>query len=244
MLAQDSLRVRSRLDALCSDRMAGRGYVAGGDRKAARYIRKAYQQAGLSTLPGHTWFQAFHFPVNSFPGPVTLKVDGKALVPGRDFLVSPASPSIRGTYTLRNAAETPALRDSVDIAGRWMLFDTTGTGISYSRKQADSVRNSVNAAGILWTTGAKLTWSVSQKQERLPEIVVVDSVFPHNPSTIEVRIRSRFKKHHKARNVIGYLPGTGHTDSALFITAHYDHLGRMGRQAVFRGANDNASGLS
>jgi Zn-dependent M28 family amino/carboxypeptidase len=108
----------------------------------------------------------------------------------------------------------------------------------------DSLRNTSPAAGILWTTGTKLTWSVSQKQDRIPEIVVVDSVLPDKPSQIEVQIGSRFKKHHKARNVIGYLPGTGNCDSALFITAHYDHLGRMGREAVFRGANDNASGVS
>jgi aminopeptidase YwaD len=243
-LAQDSVRVRSTLDELCSDRLAGRGYVAGGDRKAARFLRKAFQTAGLSTLPGNTWFQAFYFSVNSFPGPVSLKIDGKSLVPGRDFLVSPQSPSIKGTYTLRNGLEKTESCNASNTPKPWMLFDTTGTGISFSRKQADSLRNCMHAAGNLWTTGTKLTWSVSQKQDRIPEIVVVDSVFPHNPSRMEVRIRSQFKKQHKARNVIGYLPGTGNCDSALFITAHYDHLGRMGREAVFRGANDNASGVS
>ena len=33
-------------------------------------------------------------------------------------------------------------------------------------------------------------------------------------------------------------------DSFIFITAHYDHLGGMGLNTFFPGANDNASGVS
>jgi Zn-dependent M28 family amino/carboxypeptidase len=33
-------------------------------------------------------------------------------------------------------------------------------------------------------------------------------------------------------------------DSFIVISAHYDHLGRMGKQTYFPGANDNASGTS
>ncbi|NJO68366.1 MAG: M28 family peptidase [Bacteroidetes bacterium] len=47
---------------------------------------------------------------------------------------------------------------------------------------------------------------------------------------------------HNARNVIGYLPGE--TDTFIVFTAHYDHLGYMGRNTMFPGANDNASGTS
>ena len=36
--------------------------------------------------------------------------------------------------------------------------------------------------------------------------------------------------------------GTAQPDSFIFITAHYDHLGGMGKDTYFPGANDNASG--
>ena len=36
--------------------------------------------------------------------------------------------------------------------------------------------------------------------------------------------------------------GTALPDSFIFITAHYDHLGGMGKDTYFPGANDNASG--
>ena len=35
-----------------------------------------------------------------------------------------------------------------------------------------------------------------------------------------------------------------HPDSFLVVTAHYDHLGGMGKTTYFPGANDNASGVS
>src|SRR5690606_19114705 len=34
------------------------------------------------------------------------------------------------------------------------------------------------------------------------------------------------------------------SDSMVVFTAHYDHLGGMGRRTFFPGANDNASGVS
>lgn len=43
------------------------------------------------------------------------------------------------------------------------------------------------------------------------------------------------------RNVIGMLKGT--SDTSIYITAHYDHLGTDGR-FYFRGADDNASGVA
>lgn len=43
---------------------------------------------------------------------------------------------------------------------------------------------------------------------------------------------------------MGYVPGTTNADSFIVFTAHYDHLGRMGKEALFAGANDNASGTA
>lgn len=46
----------------------------------------------------------------------------------------------------------------------------------------------------------------------------------------------------KGVNVVGYLPGENQ-NQFIVITAHYDHLGKKGRQ-IFAGANDNASGVA
>ncbi len=44
-------------------------------------------------------------------------------------------------------------------------------------------------------------------------------------------------------NVLGYLPGTVHSNKLIVVTAHYDHLGGQGRN-VYLGADDNASGVA
>jgi Zn-dependent M28 family amino/carboxypeptidase len=45
-----------------------------------------------------------------------------------------------------------------------------------------------------------------------------------------------------ARNVLGMVKGKG--KGWVVVSAHYDHLGMMGPDALFPGANDNASGVA
>lgn len=45
-------------------------------------------------------------------------------------------------------------------------------------------------------------------------------------------------------NVLGFVRGTDSPDSFVVITAHYDHLGAIGPDYYFPGANDNASGTA
>ena len=45
------------------------------------------------------------------------------------------------------------------------------------------------------------------------------------------------------KNVIGMVPGEL-ADSYIVFTAHYDHLGMMGKKTMFPGASDNASGTA
>jgi len=52
------------------------------------------------------------------------------------------------------------------------------------------------------------------------------------------------KSKDKAENVVAYMKGSKYPDEVLVITSHYDHLGMMGTDAVFPGANDNASGVA
>ena len=102
-------------------------------------------------------------------------------------------------------------------------------------------------APVMEITRDKFTWSVSQTANAYPFVQVQDSVFQRmNEGSIDLHIETRLLKDHTAKNVIGYLPARKHAKKKpfLFITAHYDHLGRMGQASYFPGANDNASGVS
>ena len=65
---------------------------------------------------------------------------------------------------------------------------------------------------------------------------------------MQKQLRSRLNNHYyenyPTQNVIGYIPGKTEPDSFFVFTAHYDHLGRMGSETYFPGANDNASGTA
>ncbi len=50
-------------------------------------------------------------------------------------------------------------------------------------------------------------------------------------------------KHVIAENVIGWIPGKKNPDEFVFLTAHYDHLGKRGEE-IYNGADDDGSGTS
>jgi hypothetical protein len=46
----------------------------------------------------------------------------------------------------------------------------------------------------------------------------------------------------QSSNVLAVLPGTDLKDEYLFVTAHYDHLGKRGDSVIYYGADDDGSG--
>ena len=69
---------------------------------------------------------------------------------------------------------------------------------------------------------------------------------PLNNFNVEKIIRTKLilKKRRikvEASNVMGYIEGSGKKDEYVFITAHYDHLGKRGN-IIYYGADDDGSG--
>ena len=90
----------------------------------------------------------------------------------------------------------------------------------------------------------KLTWSVSPLQENYTGVEVLKSALPGKPENIMLNIQNAFIKDFEAANVCAIIRGTKHPDSVVLFSAHYDHLGGMGSETYFPGANDNASGIA
>lgn len=90
----------------------------------------------------------------------------------------------------------------------------------------------------------KLTFSVASNSVNACKI---ELLYPNNfkeLKTAEVFIESKVLTKYINKNICSYLNGTTTNDSMIVFTAHYDHLGGMGKQCFFPGANDNASGVS
>ena len=90
----------------------------------------------------------------------------------------------------------------------------------------------------------KLTWSVSQKVSDSCLVIIDKKKISFPPAVFSANIDNKLLKSFKARNICAMVRGTRMPDSILLITAHYDHLGGMGRDTYFPGANDNASGIA
>jgi aminopeptidase YwaD len=242
--AQDSAYARQVVKKLASSSLHGRGYLANGQEKAAAFIRKEFRKTGLKH-PGEDYYQKFHFTVNTFPGRQELSINGQKLVPGKDFLVDPASPSLRGSYYIRDnviGSEIHAYpvekvgksgSEPKNLAGG--KLKVPGTLILH--------REDGSEAGRIRVLRSKLTWSVatSQKQIAGMDLLAADSVLLLK--YLKISISGRMKTV-ETQNVIACLPGSTFPDSIIFFTAHYDHLGMMGKKVYFPGANDNASGVA
>lgn len=247
--AQDPITVRGRawLDTLTSPAFEGRGYVNDGDRIAADWIAKQFERFGLAPMKG-AWFEPFQFNVNSFPDSVRLSVDGQELQPGTGFIVDPESGSASGSYPLVHI--TPD--DLITPERRRMAMGVlSGKAVMVHwppSKNPDSLRlfhqwerDLMHYAPVVKRV-AKLTWSVAQEAQPFPLFEVNSAALTDSSSSVRLQVSNKLLSRHQARNVMGMVKGK--SKKWVIIGAHYDHLGRMGPDALFPGANDNASGVA
>jgi hypothetical protein len=202
---------RKMVDTLASETFWGRGYTKDGMKKAAGFLAAAFQSYGLQPMNGSFFLQEFTHSVNTFPGKMEITVNGKELLPGKDYIISPESRGVKGEGNLI---------------------------------QADSVQFVNQKDRLIFKLENKLTWSVSQEAADY-SVVLVDKKSVSLPLTsYKVNFENKLEKKFRANNVCAIVKGTAKPDSVILITAHYDHLGGMGSDTYFPGANDNASGVS
>lgn len=241
------------VDTLASDYMAGRGYVNKGDLKAAEFIRGEYRAMQLSSISGD-YFQHFSFPMNTIEGEIIFELDGKQLEAGNDFTIPSSAVSCNKTYELvwlsyRTAKSERRLQRFVKKNNLKTKIVVVDPKIAKKKKtkeifKALSYSNPLGSAGVI-IPKKKLIWSVSdgRKTSEFLKIQVKESLVNKNLNSLKLVFESTFHEKYKSQNVIGILPGTKYPNKFIAITAHYDHLGMMG-PAIFRGANDNASGVA
>jgi aminopeptidase YwaD len=246
---------RKTVEKLCSSEFHGRGYVNGGDSIAADYIAAQFRETGCSFFNAKP-FQRVNFRVNTFPDRMQLSIGGKYAVPGADFVTDPSS----GGGRLDNARAVIITQQDFDsresLKSKWgeitssendvvAVFDFPGYTDSTKKLARTFVETALAVCPVIELTGTKFTWSVSDEQRGKPHIIAQRSLFDlTDPSlTVSMDITAVLRKH-SGRNVMAYVPAKKNSKKFIVYTAHYDHLGRMGQQTYFPGANDNASGTA
>lgn len=212
--SQDTIYARQVIKKLCSKELLGRGYVNDGVNKAAAYISKELKTIGLAKF-GKSYSQSYSFPVNTFSGSMSVVVDGKALTAGKDYLIDPTAKTVKAGFQLFK-------KDSVTYLAN------------------DGRR----PAPLKVKLRKKLTYTVATELSDTTIVELLKDSFSNELKTIDVIFENKFVSNFKCQNLCAYVKGTQQPDSFIVFTAHYDHLGAMGKDAYFPGANDNASGVS
>jgi aminopeptidase YwaD len=251
---QDIKYARSIIDSLTSTRMHGRGYVNNGVNTAAEFIKKEFQKDRLLSFDS-SYFQPFSYPINAIVGKTIVTIDKKTLIPGVDYLINSFSKGIKGTYKVvwftKKIIEDPDALDKFkkrNYSKTIIIVDKTGIDDKKTKELFDALQfvNVFNAKAVVIFSGDKLTWSVSmaEKAADFGSIDIAGKCLDKKIKKITLDYKNEFIADFKTKNVIGYIKGKVKPDSFIVFSAHYDHLGQMGDDAYFPGANDNASGTS
>jgi len=239
-------RVRSITDSLCAPKMNGRGYTFQGDKLAANFIENEFKKAGLSFFEQGA-FQQFSLDVNVFDGDMSLSLGKTELKAGKEFIAYASSPRGYGHGKL-------IYLDSARIRNpdKWLLQERFDKAIIAYRQEDEQAVFKMPEVLIKKLMQAKchiiivpkLTHFISRNQQAIPKMVVLAEAFNPKAKKASFQIDASVKYGYQTQNVIGYIKGSVKPDSFLVYTAHYDHLGNMGKETYFPGANDNASGVA
>lgn len=235
---------------LCSENYEGRGYVNDGHLKAANFIESKFKEFGLQPV-GQTYKQPFSFDVNTFPDDLEVRINGQKLKVGDDFIVDANSGSAKGQYeVVWITSDKDFFKFEYGNESRegkvLVIKDIVTKDIDTNQMLRDWRFKGANIAPVIFLTDRKYTWTVGRSEYKFPIVELRDSLFSEaikEGQKIELNIHNAFVKDLQSNNVIGKIKGKS-SKRTIVISAHYDHLGRMGKEAYFPGANDNASGVA
>ena len=245
--AQDLAHYKKIIKELSSAKYQGRGYAEDGANKAGKWIAKEFTKIGADEVV----CQPFKLDINTFPGKMDVSIDGKKLIPGVDFTVREFNPSLKGKFKLYyvdtlnyNPDKIFADLSTPEYEGAFVVCD-----FMFTYKHPDDFKKSASKkdcsnSGMLYTWEAPLKFykAYGETVKEKP-ILWVKPDFPTDAKTIKVNMENKFLKDYECFNVIAKVEGNRH-DSCYIFTAHYDHLGKLGKKTFYPGAHDNASGTA
>ncbi|NOU16227.1 MAG: M20/M25/M40 family metallo-hydrolase [Bacteroidales bacterium] len=256
LIGQDVDYPKEVVKTLASPEFKGRGYVEDGNRIAANYIKDQYSQIGLNPFK-KGYFQPFKIDVNTFPKSMKLAFDNSKLVAGKDFIVDPSSPSLNGEFSVyiinkQDLLDDNKVRNAIQSSTGKILIINERDFKTVKKEEKQKVEDIINflkyspnvpSSGTIIVTSEKLTWSTSTTQSSKPSFTVNNGYDIATLKKGKIEIDASLIKY-KTQNIIGYVEGKEKPDSFLVVLAHYDHLGKMGSETYFPGANDNSSGVA
>ncbi len=244
--------ITANLGILTSPAMHGRGYVKDGAEQAAIFIQRRFREYRLRpvTTDG-TFIQGYAFPVNTFPGKMSLSINGKELKPGADYIIDASSVSFSGSDMKVKTIDLGKVTDKSSWKKTLSSFDgqyayclkNVDTFCKLFNQRPDRFSSLLPKGCYIIPQKNKLTWTVEQDTVQATVFYVKQDAITETIKTVSADVTALWMPKQKSENIIACSPGMV-KDTFITFTAHYDHLGMMGDSTYFPGASDNASGTA
>lgn len=240
------------LDSLISKEFKGRGYYEDGDRRAANFIERELRNNGVKPVKNNLYQQKLPIKVNNIES-AKLKLfskDSSYLKLGEEFLVYGSSPSvdvlIENKKPLLVDLNKKKAKEKLDIYDKKVvLIDLKTTDISkVSSLIKLLIEKDISPKLFIIQNSDKIQFPIGRKVNKFPIIQLRGKLIGKKIDYLELSIKSKWEENYMTQNVWGMVEGKLHKDSFFVFTAHYDHLGKIGEDCYFAGANDNASGVA
>ncbi|MFA7081180.1 MAG: DUF4910 domain-containing protein [Bacteroidales bacterium] len=240
------------LDSLISKDFGGRGYQDDGDKKSANFIERELVKNGIKPIKNNSYKQNFELSINNIEK-CQLKLhskDSSYLILGKDYILYGSSP----TTNLILENEKPVFislndkkleKNKEKLNNKTIVFDlsTQDKGKVSAFIRTLSKENIVPKLVIIQNS-SKMQYLMGRNVSKFPVIELRDALKGKKIKFLELSIKANYVENYQSQNVWGFVEGKKHKDSLFVFTAHYDHLGKIGDDCYFPGANDNASGVA
>ena len=245
--AQDLVHYKKVVKELSSAKYQGRGYAKDGANKAGKYLEKEFRKAGADQVV----CQPFTIDINTFCGKMKMSADGKKLKAGVDFSMREYSPGVHGQFPVYHIDtlnfDPERLFADLEKPENRNCMVTCEYMFSYRNRDVFSRLQSKDGApnaGFLytWTSPIKFYKAYGHYVTDKPIVWVTPEAI-EGVRSVSLDVDNQFLEGYGLFNVIAKVEGERH-DSCYVFTAHYDHLGNLGRRIYYAGANDNASGTA
>lgn len=263
-------RLRSHLEILASDSLEGRETGERGQKVAAEYISKQFEDIGLQPIidgpDGKSYFQPFPLKKGIWKE-IYIERRGVRKYNLKDFLyynaVETYGEEIIEVVLIKDLDVEPL----PDINDRYVAITSGG----WARWSDENNRFSMAGAKgffILSEREDQFSLTLERWKPRFSNPVITTNFINEGPKVLlvdrqmlswmfdadfeEIRTGSlttitinadRLVYNVGGENVVGFLEGSERKNETLVISAHYDHLGKEG-DLIYNGADDNASGCA
>lgn len=260
--------LKRQLYIIADPQMEGRETATPGQRKAAAYIESEFKRIGLQ--PGNNGSYQYIYPVyqDSLINAV-FEVNGQRFTLDKDFNVSAGDMDAKQAFSEAVYISQKVSADSIkqgSLAGKLVIVSGE-TGGRRMTPRLTAIRNA-NPAEILYidatyphktfaTRNGSMGLSAFKKSyspqqfnvsENIAKAIIGNSYAEASTLAVPTIFQSnvlldvqKTTNTLQSSNVIGVLPGTDLKDEYLFITGHYDHLGKRDT-VIYYGADDDGSG--